>query len=288
MEIKVPGERVLLLNDQLTDEESEKIAWKNKINAFGAFHQMANFLNRPKDDDFNLLYKEHRYTPFLHIKGSAKYVYDRTVTHEWPTSGPEVMNLTIDGKDYGVQNELVSISVVEHCKQEMEEEVFVDGLSGERKPDFQNYLQFSAKEIKKEDLQNLAQKNVVLPPQARTSSLVREIASRMIQNIEADKIIEENMLFQKVDTYYHSFFAYKYHWKSKNKDCVIIIDALTGEISFGKDDFKQLMGNVFDYDFLFDIGKDAAGMIIPGGGIAIKLAKKYMDVSKKNKKDKFS
>lgn len=280
MEIKTPEERILLLKDQLTDEMAEKIAWTNKINAFGTFRQVSNFLSRPKDQDFTLVYKEHRYIPFLHIKGSAKYLYDRTVTHEWPTSGAEVLSLILDGKEYIASKEHISAVVIEHCKEESSEELFIDSLSSLRKPEFERYIKFPAEVMNKSDLENLAEKNVVLPPQARASAFVREIASKMIQNIEADKILEENVEFQTVDTYYHSFYAYKYHWESKNKESVVIIDGLTGQVSFSQDGFKQLVGKVFDYDFLFDIGKDAAGMLIPGGSIAIKLAKKYMDVTK--------
>lgn len=32
---------------------------------------------------------------------------------------------------------------------------------------------------------------------------------------------------------------------------------------------------------LFDLGADAAGMLIPGGNIAVKIAKKYIDTRKK-------
>ena len=284
MEIKTPEERILLLQDQITDEEAEKIAWKTKINAFGTLNQLSNFLYRPKEEDFTLVYKEHRYIPFLHIKGSARYVYDRTVTHEWETSGPEVKSLTLEEKDYNTKNGHISATVLEHCIQESQEELFVDSLSSKRESDLKNYLHFSSKVLQKSDIESLAKENVVLPPQARASAYVREIASKMIQNIEADKIIEENVAFQTVDTYYHSLFAYKYRWQSKNKESVVIIDALTKKISYSQDEFKQLMGRVFDYDFLFDIGENAASILIPGGGIALKLAKKYMDVTKSRAK----
>jgi hypothetical protein len=36
-----------------------------------------------------------------------------------------------------------------------------------------------------------------------------------------------------------------------------------------------------DQNFLFDIGADAAGMILPGGSIAVKIAKKYIDQKQK-------
>lgn len=284
MEIKLAKERILLLKDQMTAEDAEKIAWKNKSNAFGAFHQVSNFLSRPTDEDFKLTYKEHRYLPFWNIAGTANYTYDRTVEHEWPTGGPEVMSLTLQEKNYTADNSMVSITVTEHCKQKASEEMFVDGLTGVRKAGLKNYVQFSSEEMQRADIEKLAENNIVIPPHARASALVREIASKMIQNIEADQILEENVAFQHIDLYYRSVFAFKYHWASKNKDSVVEIDGLTGQVTFSQTNFQQLVGNVFDYDFLFDIGKDAAGMVIPGGTIAIKLAKKYMDVTKQMKK----
>ena len=44
--------------------------------------------------------------------------------------------------------------------------------------------------------------------------------------------------------------------------------------------FKEYLGKVLDPDFLFDLGADAAGMFIPGGSIAVKVAKKYIDSKK--------
>jgi len=34
---------------------------------------------------------------------------------------------------------------------------------------------------------------------------------------------------------------------------------------------------MLDKNFLFDLGADAAGLLIPGGNIAVKIAKKYAD-----------
>ena len=41
------------------------------------------------------------------------------------------------------------------------------------------------------------------------------------------------------------------------------------------------LGKALDPDFLFDIGADAAGVLIPGGSIAVKVARKYIASKKK-------
>jgi hypothetical protein len=46
--------------------------------------------------------------------------------------------------------------------------------------------------------------------------------------------------------------------------------------------FQQYLGKVLDTNFLFDIGADAAGVLIPGGSIAVKVARKYMETKKKS------
>lgn len=281
MKIIVADERILLLKEQISDEQAEKIASNNKGNAFGSIQKLSNFLIRPKDDEFTLLNRECRYIPFWHIVCTSKYVYDRTVEHHWPAKGPEVHTLTLQGSRYKVENGKVTISVVEHCKEEQHEELFVDGLTSIKDPAFNSYIKFSSETLQKVDIEKLAEKNVVLPPNMRASVLVREIAGRMIRKIDADQIFEESVEFQHVDLYYRKVYAHHFKWISKDKEAVVEVDAYTGAVTSSQGNFQELVGKVFDYDFLFDIGKDAAGTFIPGGSIAVKIAKRYMDVTKK-------
>src|SRR5258708_30666096 len=162
MEITVAHDQVLLLKDQITENEAEKIAWKQKNDAFGTIQKVTSFLNRPSDEDFKLTYKEHRYIPFWHITGTAKYAYDRTTQYAWPIGGPEVTSITLEGHEYTVDNGDVSIPITKHCRQEESEEIFVDGLSGVRKTDLKDYLQYSVREMQKIDIEDLAKKNVVI------------------------------------------------------------------------------------------------------------------------------
>jgi hypothetical protein len=61
---------------------------------------------------------------------------------------------------------------------------------------------------------------------------------------------------------------------------VIEFDGLTGEISGdGKKLGSQFKGMV-TRGLLFDVTADALGLIVPGGGIAVKLVKAAMDKGK--------
>jgi len=281
MEITVADERVLILIDQVTAAEAEDIAIKNKQNAFGSLNKLTSFFNNPKDEEFTLTYSEHRYEPFWHVTGTAKYVYDRTVKHHWPASGPEVMSLSLTDIDYAVTDGKVTVSVLEHCRQEEQVELFVDGLSGNKGSHLKDYLKFSSTKAERADLEKLSEKHIVLPPQVRASALVRETASKMVHSIEADKIFEEGIEFDHVDLYYRPVFAYRFAWASKQKEAVVEVDALTKQVGYSQKSFQEYVGKVLDYDFLFDVGGDAVGMFVPGGSIAVKFAKKIIDTRHK-------
>ncbi|HYD35615.1 MAG TPA: hypothetical protein VD999_06105 [Vitreimonas sp.] len=283
MEIAVVTERILTFKDDVTATQAEELANQHKIGAFGTFNQVTSLWNKPKDDDFELIYQEHRFQPFWHVKGTAKYVYDRKAQHAWPVAATEVQSLTLCGSEYEVKNGKINVEVLEHCQQQETKEIFVDGLSGKHHSHLSKYFEFKSSVVEKEELEKLAQKSIIVPPQTRASALVRDTASSMIRSIQADHIFEEKVELEHVDLYYRPLYLFKYKWLSKNKEAGIEVDALTGEVTYSDKMFSQLTGKVLDYDFLFDIGGDVAGTFIPGGNIAVKLTKKYIDVAHRKK-----
>lgn len=61
---------------------------------------------------------------------------------------------------------------------------------------------------------------------------------------------------------------------------VLECDGLTGEIKTGGATLKDQIRKVMNREMLFDISAEAVGAVIPGGGIAIKLAKAVVDMQK--------
>ena len=117
MEISLADERALLLKEQLTLEQAEGRAWSNKIDAFGRMAKMGSLLQRPKDDDFELIYKEHRVEPFWHVVCDTRYVYERRREFPLEISGPEVEKVTIEDKEYGVTNGRLILHGLEYCRE---------------------------------------------------------------------------------------------------------------------------------------------------------------------------
>jgi hypothetical protein len=281
MEIQVADERILLFKDQLTADAAQKKAWEKKISSFGAISSVTGFFSKPNEDDFELTYQEHRYQPFWHVSAKAKYVYDRTAQYQIPVSAPEVHAFTFEQKKFEAANGHIHMSVMEHCAQEEHDEVFVDGVTGKNKPELAQYLKLSPKEVSG-DLNTIIPKDsIIVPPQSRVSAIMRDALAKMIKGIQADTILEERVEVTCVDLYYHPMFAFQYLWKSKKKEAIVEVDGLTGAVSTGNRTFNEYLGKVLDPNFLFDVGADAAGMLIPGGSIAVKVAKKYIDSKKK-------
>jgi len=282
MNLTVADQRILIFPEQLSFEDAERKAWSKKGDAFGTITKLVGLLNKPQEDDFELIYKEHRYEPFWHVVANAHYVYDRNTVYQVPVSGPEVKSVTFLETNFEVTNTHIHQAITEHCVQNESEEIIIDGITGKTDKNLKQYMTLSPTLVN-DSLEKEVKKDViVVPPQVRVSALMRDSLAKMIKGIQADKILEETITVENVDLYYHPVYAFNYLWKSKAKEAIVQVDSLTGEISVGTRVFKEYMGKLLDKNFLFDLGADAAGILIPGGSIAVKLAKKYVDTKEKN------
>ncbi|MCA9921041.1 MAG: hypothetical protein KC421_01650 [Anaerolineales bacterium] len=282
MEISLADERALLLKEQLTLEQAEGRAWSNKIDAFGRIAKMGSLLQRPKDDDFELIYKEHRVEPFWHVVCDARYVYERRREFPLEISGPEVEKVTIEDKEYGVTNGRLILHGLEYCREEPHKTVFVDGYSNQPVPELAGYLDYPANEVPTDYMEELTEKGIiVVPPQVRASAVVREVLIGMLRTVKADRILEDSVNIQTVDLYYRPVYAFQYRWRSRDKEAILEYDGLTGQLQTGGKTFQQYMGKLMDPEFLFDVGADTIDLLVPGGGIAVKLARKGIDAARK-------
>jgi hypothetical protein len=279
MEITVAEERAWLLKEQLTMDHAEGRAWSRKMDAFGKVAKVTSMLQRPKDDDFQLIYKEHRYEPFWHIIGNARYIYERNRQYNLAVGGPMVQQVTINNTDFIAKNGVISLSGLEHCRELYQEDVIIEGITGQPRPELTTYFKYEKVEIPKDQLDEFAPAGVVVvPPQAKSSAIVHTILAKMVKSLEADKIIEDRVTVETVDLYYHPVYAFQYRWLSKDKEAVLEYDGLTGELRSNGQIFRQYVGKMLDPAFLFDIGVDTVDLLVPGGGIAVKLARKGIGV----------
>jgi hypothetical protein len=281
MEIAIAEERALVFQEKLTIDQAEGRAWGHKLAAFGSMVKMTSFIRKPKDSEFELIYKEHRFQPFWHIECSARYVYERNREYPISLSGKEIEAVTIQENKYHASDCRIVLQAVEHCREEPQREVFVDGITGEENPALIDYLEYPANEMSIEDIDNLPDKGIIIvPPQSRATAIVRDVLLGVMKSLQADRILEDHVEIQRVDLYYRPVYAFQYRWASKEKEAIVEMDALTGTLESDGTVYRQYMGQILDADFLFDVGIDTVDLLVPGGGIAIKLARKGIDLAR--------
>lgn len=281
MEITLADQRALVLEEQLSIDQAEGRAWSSKLDAFGRVVKVTRLVQRPKDEDFELVYKEHRYQPFWHVACRALYIYERRREYPLALSGLEVESVTIEGKEYPAAEGRLTLTGLEHCREEPHKEVYVEGLTNEANPALSAYLRYPTTEIPMEELDEFAPPGtIVVPPQARASAVVHEVLTGMIKSVQADRILEDSVDVERVDLYYRPVYAFQYRWLSKDREAVLEYDALTGRLEAGGKTFQQYVGKLLDPDFLFDVGIDTVDLLVPGGGIAVKLARKGIDAAR--------
>jgi len=267
MDIKVAEEQAFLLRETMTWDQAREKAWDRKTAVFGTISRL--FV---KGEDIEIAYSERRYEPFWHLVCSAHYVYNRHQKWTIHVSGQEVKRITIRDEDFDVppDKQEVGISGIEHCEELYQRDVFVDGVSGQP-VERAAYLKFAAELI---DIDTFAtESSIIVPSQVRASSVVRQILGEMLKPVQADTVLEEVVAVEAIDLYYAPVYAFEYYWKSKDKRAVAEFDGLTGEQRREGKALRQQLGQVFTKDVLFDVGADVVGMIIPGGSIAVKVAK---------------
>lgn len=281
MNVELAEERILILTDRFSMEHAEGRAWTKRIDAFGAMAMMGGLLSRPRDDEFETVYRERRLQPFWRIASRATYAYERR--REYPiTVGPEVQHIEVCGEVKPAVNGRITVSGLESCHEERRRESLIDGLTGTAHQEYAAYLDFPSVEATADSLQTLAQQNtVVVPPQARASMLVRDALAQAIAKIDADKVTEETVRLEAVDLYYRPVYAFRY--RRQGKEAVVEFDALTGAIrAQGGSTFEQYMGKVLDPNFLLDVSAEAADLFIPGAMIARVVIAKGMEMRNKS------
>ncbi|MDY7039484.1 MAG: hypothetical protein SVX38_01325 [Chloroflexota bacterium] len=276
MEITLADEKAYFLKPVLSWEQARERAWDKKIQVFSS--GLTSIFSRPKSEDVEVAYSERRLEPFWHVVCSAHYVYDRTRQYAVPVPYPEVQTVTMYGQDFSIVREdtpQIILTGVEHCRENNQQEAFLDGVSGEEQS-WVEYLKYDRDEIT--DFEAFSPEgDIVVPPKVRASFVVRQLLGGMLKPVQADTLLEERVEVEKIDLYYRPIYAFEYLWKSKDRKAVGEFDGLTGELSAGGTTVRQQISAVLTTDLLFDVGIDAVDLLVPGGGIAIKVAKSVVD-----------
>jgi hypothetical protein len=242
---------------------------------------VGSLLSRPNPGDIQLASVESRLEPFWVIAAAARTVYDRTRSFSVPVSGPEVQQVNVLGQDLPVvarpkEGPGITFEGIEHCLEERKTSKAFNGLTAE-KFDADRYQPFPKTVIV--DLDHFAPpETLVIPPQVRATAVVRQVLAEVIKPVQNAQVIhEESVRVESVELNFRPVYALEYEWTAKGKRAIVEFDALTGEMVGGGKKLSAQIKGMVNRDMLFDITADAAGLLVPGGSIAVKLVKAVVD-----------
>jgi hypothetical protein len=266
MQVEIAEERILLLPDAIGAEQARTLAWAKRSEAFGAFARIGGLISRPKDEDYEVVYSELRLQPFWRISASTTHIYERQRPHKLKVSN-EVSSVAMGGQSFPASKGQATIMITEHCHESSQKDWLFDGLTKKGEPELKQYLSTEPKPVTLDELNDQTRAGaVVLPPQAKASMLTREVISKAIRKIEADRVIEETMRIDAIDLIYRPVYAHRLRWQGK--EAVVEVDAVLGEAKTQGTTFESYVGKVVDRDLLLDAGLEAANMILPGVTLA--------------------
>jgi hypothetical protein len=242
---------------------------------------VGSLLSRPNPGDIQLTSVENRLEPYWQVSASARTVYERTRTFIIPASGPEVRHVKVFGQDIPVDKKTkegpgFTFDGVESCLEEHRAKRSFSGLTGE-KFEAAKYEAFPKTVIV--DLDHFTSTEAaIIPPQVRAAAVVRQVLTEVIKPVQNAQVIhEEAVNVEVIELNFRPVYALEYEWAVKEKKVVVEFDALTGEMTGGGKKISAQFKGMVSRDLIFDISADAASMLVPGGGIAVKLVKAVVD-----------
>jgi len=279
MQVELTEERVFRIRPRIALEDAELRAWAKRVDAFGALSKVAGLLSRPRDEEFEIVYRERRLQPFWRCVVSSACAYERA--RDYAVKVVEsVRSVVVGGETLAVVGGQITVKGVESCREEARREMFVDGLTKSPRPDLAACLQHEFTEIAPDALAAVtAEGLVVVPSQARASAIVRDAISGAIGKIDADRVTEELVRVEAIELYYRPVYAFRY--RRNDKQAVVEVDGLTGDTRAGGATFEAYLGKALDPMFLLDVGAEAVNMVVPGANLAKMVLVKGIEARKK-------
>lgn len=264
----IVGNRALAaLVPKISRTQAEKTALEQKAGAFGFLSRM---LYRPQPQDIVLGYAEERYQPFWHLICKATIDYSRSRELEFRCD-PSVIQVRLFERTLSPNTHRVSMTGIEHCREESRREVYVDAENGGR-IDLANHLKADRRVLKETEelMGGVSEGVIVVPARVKGSLVVRELLGELLKPVRAESIDAEKIEIEQLELIFRPVYAFEFTWGQKA--AVLEIDGITGEVRNGRA-VRERAGEIFNEETLFEIGAEALGLLLPGGTLAAKLAR---------------
>lgn len=267
MEIVIAEEGAFYFDPAITAEEARGRASAHKVSIFGT---LSRLFARPKEEDITISDQGLWYLPFWHAKGRLRFVYDRRESYKVPIKTPHVATVTLGSDEYSVTSGSIDVPVVEHCERDEQRELWLDALSNQPM-NAQPYLKAPPNAV---DLDEFTPEGAkIVPPMVRASAVIRALLGEDFRPTDADDITEEHVNVECIDLYLRPTFNFKCAWAAKHKSADMAVDAVTGELQTQPSAATAAVAKLLKPETLFDLGAETLNVIVPGGAIALKVAK---------------
>lgn len=281
MEISLAEEHAYYFVPQISLEVAQDRIEKKKTSLVAGM--FGTLISRPNPAEIQVVSVESRLEPYWVVTAASRTAYDRQQVYTIPIKGDEVREVTLLGQRLSLNakgNPSVTLNGIEHCVEEHQVTRFFDGLTGQ-KADLSRFQPFTKTAIT--DIEHFAADGtLVVPPQMKATAIIRQVLGEVIQPVTKAQIIhEERVNVEVIELNFRPVYAFEYEWASKGKRVVVEFDALLGDIRTGGKKWSDQIRGIITRDLFFDVTADAVGMLVPGGGIAVKLVKAVVDRSKK-------
>jgi len=281
MDISLAEEHAYYFVPQISqDSARERIEKKKTSLVAGMF---GTLISRPNPAEIQVVSVESRLEPFWTVSAKSRTEYDRQQVYNIPIKGSEVYEVTVLGQRLRLNSKgspSFTLNGTEHCVEEHQVTRFFDGISGQ-KSDLSRFQRFTKTEIA--NLDGFALEGIlVVPPQMRATAIIRQVLGEVIQPVSKAQVIhQERVDVELIEVNFRPVYAFEYEWASKGKRVIIEFDALLGETQTGGKKWSDEIKGILSRDLFFDVTADAVSMLVPGGGIAVKLVKAVVDRGKK-------
>ena len=115
------------------------------------------------------------------------------------------------------------VSLMEHCTDDIRDEVFVDGQSGVAVTNGAALI--AGPRIEVMDPGTLGEdETIVVPPEQRASAIVRQLLAKMLRPLQADTVHEESLAMDHIELFYRPIVAFEFHLPAKDRRGVVEVD----------------------------------------------------------------
>jgi hypothetical protein len=267
MEIVIAEQGAFYFEPVITAEEARGRASAHKASVFGT---LSRLFSRPKEEDIAISDQGLRYLPFWHAKAHLRFLYDRRDSYKIPIKTPHVAAVTVNGNDYAIAAGALELPVVEHCERDEQRELWLDALNNQPMG-AQPYLKARMLPVNLDEFTPEGAK--IVPPSVRASAVIRALLGEDFRPTDADDIKEERVNVECIDLCLRPTFNFTCVWTAKNKSADLAVDAVTGELQTQPHAAMAAVAKLLKPETLFDLGAETLNVIVPGGAIALKVAK---------------